>query len=156
MPAFLSALERLAEARPEDAEVFLQLGEYRALHFADAGAREAFLKARDLAEDAAVGAQACLRLADMAERAGRSEEAVAHLRAAVKLADDPQAYARLGALLLAGDPAEGVQALTRATVLAPDDPARALAAAAAAARLAEKRPDLSDAIASELQLLLEE
>ncbi len=171
MPAFLSSLERLAEARPDDAEVLFELAGYRALHFDAAGAGQLFLRARDLTEDMLLGAQACLQLAGLAEEGGRIDEAVAHLRAAVKLADDPGAYARLGALLLPHDAGEGIQALTRATVLAPDDPAlllqlaralrehggdpqRALAAAAQAARLAESRPDLADEIASELQLLL--
>lgn len=173
MPAFLSALERLAEARPDDAEVLLELADYRALHLDADGARQHFLRARDVTEDALLGAQACSRLAALAEEGGRIDEAVAHLRAAVKLADDPAAYARLGALLLPRDAGEGIQALTRATVLAPDDPAlllrlaralrerggdpaRALQAAAQAARLAESRPDLADEIASELKLLLAE
>src|SRR5207248_590994 len=76
MPACLAALEQLAEARPEDAEVLLALGEYRALHFDAAGAREVLLRARDVAEDPAVSAKACLRLAALAEEAGRVEEAI--------------------------------------------------------------------------------
>lgn len=171
MPAFLSALEQLAEARPDDAETLLELAGYRALHLDVAGARELYLRARDVAEDALTGAQASVRLAELAEQAGRIDEAVAQLRTAARLADDPQVYARLGALLLPRDPGEGLRELTRATVLAPDDPAlllqlvralrehggdpaRAVAAAAQAARLAESRPDLADEIATELQLLL--
>jgi tetratricopeptide (TPR) repeat protein len=173
MPAFLSALERLVVLRPDDAEALFELAGYRALHFDEAGARELLLHARDVAEDPMLGAQACIRLAALAEQGGRAEEAIAHLRAAVRLDDDAAAYARLGALLLPRDPAEGVQALTRAAVLAPrdpeillqlaralrehgGDPARALAAAAEAARLAESRPELADRIAAELELLLAE
>ena len=171
MPAFFSAIERLAEARPDDAEVLLALGDYRALHFDEPGAREAFLKARECAEDPAISAQASAGLAALAEAAGRSEEAILHLRAAVKLLDDAQLYARLGALLLAKDPAEGFQMLTRATVLAPQDAAlqlalarairehggdlwKALAAATRAARLSADDADLAEQVRAELELLI--
>ena len=135
MPALFSALERLAQARPHDAEVLLALGDYRALHLDEAGARPLYL------------------------------------RAAIRLADDARAHARLGRLLLAKDPAQGILALTRATVLAPgdaalhlvlaralrehgSDPVRALAAASRAARLAEADPSLADEVRAELELLL--
>lgn len=172
MPRMLAALERLVEQRPDDAEALFALADYRALHFDETGAREMFVMARDAAREPAQSARACLRLAELAEKSGRPDEAIAHLRAAVKLDDDARAYARLGVLLLERDAAQGVQALTRAAVLAPDDPEillqlaralrehggdpeRALAAAAEAARQAERRPDLADAIAAELQAQLE-
>ena len=173
MPAFFSTIERLAEARPDDAEVLLALGDYRALHFDEPGAREAFLKARESAEDSAVSAQASAGLAALAEAADppRADEAVLHLRAAAKLLDDAQLYARLGALLLEKDPAEGLQMLTRATVLAPQDAAlqlalarairehggdlsKALAAATRAARLSADDADLAEQVRAELELLL--
>ena len=107
----------------------------------------------------------------MAESAARTDEAIQHLRTAIRLADDARAHARLGKLLLAKDPAEGILALTRATVLAPGDaalhlalaralrehggdPVRALAAASRAARLAEADPSLADEVRAELELLL--
>jgi len=170
MPALFSALERLAQARPDDPDVLLALGDYRALHLEEAGARELYLRARDAAEDPRLASLACLRLASVAESADRTDEAIQHLRAAIRLADDSRAHARLGALLLAKDPAGAILALTRATVLAPDDaalhlalaralrehggdPARALAAAARAARLAEGDPSLADEVRAELELL---
>jgi tetratricopeptide (TPR) repeat protein len=173
MPAFFSALERLAELRPDDAEVLLALGDYRSLHLDEAGARELYLDAREAAESAALGAQAGGRLAALAEAAGRTDEAIGHLRAAVKLVDDAELFSRLGALLLAKDAQEGLHVLTRATVLAPDDaalhlrlaralrehggdPGRALAAAARAARLCERDPELADEVRAEIELLLAE
>ena len=39
MPAFFSALERFVELRPDDAEALLALGDYRAAHFDEPGAR---------------------------------------------------------------------------------------------------------------------
>ena len=116
---------------------------------------------------------ACSRLAGLAEAAKRTDEAILHLRAAVKLQDDPDFFARLGSLLLAKDAAEGLQMLTRATVLAPEDPAlhlkvarafrehggdpgRALAAAARAAELCPDPSELADEIRSELEILLTE
>ncbi|HUJ28101.1 MAG TPA: hypothetical protein VLW85_18900 [Myxococcales bacterium] len=172
MPQMLSALERLVEQRPDDGEALFALAEYRALHFDEAGARAMFVAARDAADQPALGARACVRLTELAEKNERANEAIAHLRAAIKLDDDPRTYARLGALLLERDEGEGVQALTRAAVLAPKDPEillqlaralrehggdpkRALAAAAEAARQAEQRPDLADAIAAELQAQLD-
>jgi tetratricopeptide (TPR) repeat protein len=123
MPPFLAALERLALLRPSDVDALLALGDYRALHFDEEGARRMYLAARDQAPDAERSAEALGRLAGLAESAGRFEEAVLHLREAVKLADVAELHARLGALLLARDPSEGLRALTRATVLAPEDPA---------------------------------
>src|SRR5206468_2222447 len=66
-------------------------------------------------------------LAHLASAAGRTAEAAAHLRAAVKLVDDAALYARLATVLR--DPNEIADALTRATVLAPDDPKLLLALA---------------------------
>jgi tetratricopeptide (TPR) repeat protein len=171
MPAFLSVLERLAELHPDDAETLLELADYRVLHLEAPRAQQLYLRARDVAGDAPTGARACLSLAALAEEGGRPDEAIAHLRAAVQLADDANAYARLGQLLLSRDPPAALQALTRASVLAPEDPAillqlaralreqggdpaRTLAVAAEAARRAESRPELSDQIAAELALLL--
>jgi len=91
----------------------------------------------------------------------------------VRLADDAALYARLGALLLPKEPAEGLQMLTRATVLAPDDPhlhlrlaralrekggdpERTLAAAATAADLCEGQPDLEEEVRTEVEKLLAE
>jgi tetratricopeptide (TPR) repeat protein len=171
MPALFSALERLAQARPDDPDVLLALGDYRALHLDEAGARELYLRARDAAEDPRLASLACLRLAGIAEGADRTDEAIQHLRAAIRLADDARAHSRLGTLLLGKDPAGAILALTRATVLAPDDaalhltlaralrehgdPARALAAAARAARLAEGDPSLADEVRAELDLLVQ-
>ena len=169
MPDFLSALERLAEARPDDAAVLLALAEYRALHFDDAGARELCLAAREVADEPALEARACAGLAALAEAAGRVDEAILHLRAAIKLEDDARLYARLGALLLDRDAGEGVQMLTRATVLAPDDGrlqlmlARAIrehggdiAKAVAAATRAAEDPELAEEVRAELEQLLAE
>lgn len=170
MPAFFTALERFAEVRPDDPEAQLTLGDFRALHLDEPGARELYLNARESAEDPAISAQASGRLAALAENAGRTDEAVLHLRAAVKLLDDPQLYARLGSLLLVKDAGEGLQMLTRATVLAPDDaelhlkfsralrergdPGRALSAAIRAAELSSDDSTLAAEIRSELELLL--
>ena len=171
MPAFFSALERLAEAQPEDAETQLALGEYRSAHLDGAGARGAFLAAREAAEDRAIAARASAGLAALAEKAGHEDEAIQHLRAAVKQADDAEHYARLGELLLAKNPGEGVQMLARAAVLAPDDaalhlklarairehggdPGRALAAAARAAELSAEDSEMAAEIRSEIELLL--
>lgn len=173
MPELFSALERLAEAQPDDAEVLLALADYRALHFDEAGAREKYLEARDKAEDPALAARASAGAAALAEQAGRSDEAILHLRAAVKLHDDAAWYARLGMLLLQKDATEGLQMLTRATVLAPDDarlqlslarairesggdPARALFAATQAARLCGGEGELAEEVRAELELLLAE
>jgi tetratricopeptide (TPR) repeat protein len=173
MPAFFSALERFVEARPDDAESLLLLGDFRAAHLDGPGARELYLTARESAGDPAFSAQACGRLAALAETAGRTDEAILHLRAAVKLQDEAGFYARLGSLLLEKDAAEGLQMLTRATVLAPKDPvlhlkisrairehggdpSRALAAAARAAELCPDQSELADEIRSELELLLAE
>ena len=170
MPALHAALEHFAEERPGDAEALLLLAQSRALHLDEAGARELFLRAREAAPDGAFEAQALSGLAALASTAGRDDEAVAHLRSAVKLVDDAQLYAGLGALLLDRDAPEGIAALTRATILAPEDPLlqlalarglrvhggdpqRALTAAAAAARFAES-PELSEQIREELRLLL--
>ena len=174
MPALFSALERLVELRPDDAEALLLLGDFRALHLDEPGARELYLAARETAEDPAVAAQASAHLAALAEAAGRGDEAVLHLRAAVKLHDDATFYARLGALLLEKDPGEGLQMLTRATVLAPHDagmhlqlsralreqggdPSRALAAAVRAAELCgEESSQLASEVRAELEALLGE
>jgi tetratricopeptide (TPR) repeat protein len=170
MPALFSALERLTRARPDDPDVLLALGDYRALHLDEAGARELYLRARDAADDPRLVSLACLRLASVAESTDRTDEAIQHLRAAIRLADDPRAHARLGTLLLAKEPAGAILALTRATVLAPDDaalhlalaralrehgrdPARALAAATRAAHLAQGDPSLADEVRAELELL---
>src|SRR5438132_976344 len=172
MPALFAALECLAQARPDDPDVLIALGDYRALHLDEAGARELYLRARDAAEDPRLASLACLRLASIAESADRSDEAIQHLRAAIRLADDGRAHARLGTLLLAKGSAGAILALTRATVLAPDDaalhlalaralrgqggdPARALDAAARAARLAEGDPSLADEVRAELELLVQ-
>lgn len=172
MPGFFSALERLVELRPDDAEALLLLGDFRALHLDGPGARELYLAARETAEDPSLAAQASAQLAALAEAAGRGDEAVLHLRAAVKLHDDAAFYARLGALLLEKDAGEALQMLTRATVLAPDDaalhlrlsrairehggdPSRALAAAVRAAELCgAQESDLADQVRAELELLL--
>src|SRR5438132_13042428 len=121
MPPFLAALERLAELRPSDVDALLALGDYRALHFDAEGARRMYLEARDQAPDAERAAEALGRLAGLAEEAGRTEEAIAHLSEAVKLVDEAELHARLGTLLLATDPEEGLRSLTKATVLAPED-----------------------------------
>lgn len=171
MPAFFFALERLAELRRSDAQVLLAVGEYRMAHLDAPGARAVLLAARDKAEDAAVAAQALSRLAALADSAGRTDETILHLRAAIKAADDPALYARLGTLLLERDPGEGVQMLSRATVLAPNDAglhlalsralrqhggdlSRALAAAARAAKLCEEGSALAEEVRSEIELLL--
>ncbi|MCA1826343.1 MAG: hypothetical protein ABR567_03465 [Myxococcales bacterium] len=171
MPSFFSALERLADARPDDAEALLALGDYRSLHFDEAGARELYLRARDAAEDPVVAGHACAGLAALAEAAQRTDEAVLHLRAAIKLRDDAHLYARLAALLLEKDATEGLQMLTRATVLAPDDAqlllalarahrrhggdlSKALIAATRAARLSAGDADLAEQVREELQLLI--
>jgi tetratricopeptide (TPR) repeat protein len=170
MPALHAALEHFVEQQPDDAEAVLLLAQSRVLHLEEAGARELFLHARGIATDAALEAQALSGLAALASKAGRYDEAIAHLRASVKLVDEASLYARLGALLLDRDAAEGIAALTRATILAPEDPMlqlalaralrehggdpqRALNAAAEAARLADS-PELLDQIREELRLLL--
>lgn len=171
MPAFFSTLERLVEVRPDDAEALLLLGDFRALHLDEPGARELYLAARETAEDPVLAALASGQLAALAEAAGRADEAVLHLRAAVKLHDEAAFYARLGALLLDRDAGEGLQMLTRATVLAPDDaalhlqlaralrehggdPSRALAAAVRAAELSSEDDALAAEVRNELELLL--
>jgi tetratricopeptide (TPR) repeat protein len=173
MPEHLAALERLVELRPDDAEALLALGDYRSVHFDEVGARKLFLAARDAAPDSTSAAQALSRLAGIAERAGRAGEAISHLRAAVKLADDGALYGRLGTLLLPKEPEEGLQMLTRATVLAPGDPllhlrlaralrehggdpGRTLAAAATAADLCEGQPDLEEEVRTEVEKILSE
>jgi tetratricopeptide (TPR) repeat protein len=173
MPAYFSALERLAELRPGDAEALLALGDFRAIHLDQSGARELYLAARETAEDPALSAQASARLAALAETAERTDEAILHLRAAVKLQDDASFYARLGSLLLERDAAEGLRMLTRATVLAPEDAAlflklsrairahggdqgRALSAAVRAAELCSDQSELADEVRTELETLLAE
>ena len=173
MPALFSALERLVELRPDDAEALLLLADFRAIHLDEPGARELYLAARETAEDPAIAAQASAQLAALAEAAGRGDEAVLHLRAAVKLHDAAAFYLRLGALLLEKDAGEGLQMLTRATVLQPGDaalqlrlsrairehggePSRALAAAVRAAELCGENSELSGEVRAELELLLGE
>lgn len=173
MPGFFSALERLVALRPDDAEALLLLGDFRAAHLDAPGARALYLAARETAEDPAMSAQASAQLAALAQAAGRGDEAILHLRAAVKLHDDAGFYARLGALLLDRDAGEGLNMLTRATVLSPDDaalhlalsrairehggdPSRALAAAARAAALCGAGTELSVEVRAELELLLGE
>ncbi len=120
MPAYFAALDRLAEQRPADLEAGLALGDYRRLHFDEEGARELFLDVRDRAEaveDGPLYAMASQRLAALASEAGRAEEAIAHLRAAVRFADDPALYLKLGVLLRDSDPVESMRALQRALAL---------------------------------------
>jgi tetratricopeptide (TPR) repeat protein len=163
MPAFLAALERLCELRPADAGALLALGDYRALHLDLDGARAAWLSARECAAGAGQGAEALDRLARLAVHAGRREEAIAHLRAAVRLTDDVEHHRLLGELQLPHDPAEGIRSLTRATVLAPHDAslrlqlARALQqtgeldrAAAEATQAARLDPSLFDEVSTML------
>jgi tetratricopeptide (TPR) repeat protein len=170
MPSFFAALERLVQARPDDAEALLVLADYRALHFDEAGARELYVRARDTAQDPADAARACAGLAALAEAAKRTEEAVLHLRAAIKLHDDARLYARLGALLLDKNATEGLQMLTRATVLAPDDASlhlalarahrrhgdrsKALIAATRAANLGAGDAGIAEQVRAELELLI--
>ena len=122
MPIFLAALEQLLEERPGDFDLLLALGDYRALHFDVPGSRQLYLEARELAPDGPSEAAVLHRLASQAEEGGRADEAILHLRAAAKEADDAWAYSRLGTLLLPKDSAEGLTMLTRAAVLAPEDP----------------------------------
>ena len=171
MPVFYPALERLAALRPDDVETLLALGDYRALHFEDDGARELYLEARDLAPDAATSASVLARLASLALRRGQDGEAVAHLRAAIKLADEPLHYLQLGLLLQEKEPAEALRMHSRAAVLAPedarirlelvralrrlgDDPERTLDEAVEAVRLSRGDPDLEPQAQSELESLV--
>jgi tetratricopeptide (TPR) repeat protein len=173
MPPFLAGLERLVELRPSDADALLALGDYRALHFDEEGARRMYLQARDAADEPERSAEALGRLAGLAESAGRREEAIAHLSEAVKLVDEAHLYGRLGALLLATDPEEGLRALMKATILAPgdgalhlqllkalrehgDDPERTLAVAEETARLCEGDPELEAQVRAEMAALLGE
>lgn len=121
MPVFFSALERLVALRPDDVEALLALGDYRALHFEDEGARAIYLEARELAPDAATSCEVLSRLAALALRKGQDGEAVAHLRAAIKLADEPLQYLQLGLLLQETEPAEALRMHSRAAVLAPEN-----------------------------------
>jgi len=168
MPELLAALERLRELRPADAEVLLALGGYRALHLDQEGARAAWLEAREAAQVPEHAASALGWLARLAAQAGRREEALAHLRAAARLVDDPEHHRLLGELLLPQDPAAAALALSRASVLAPRDasirlqlsralqqsgsPARAATAAAEALRLT-RDPDLRAQAAAILEQL---
>lgn len=168
MPIFYAALERLAEIRPEDPSVLLGAGAYRALHFEEEGAKQLFLTARDRAGDPSTQAEALSRLAELAERAGRADEAIAHLRNAIRLADDARLFERLGLLLLKRDRSDGLKMLARAAVLEPENPAvlltfaRALrehggepdrhrAVAIQLARLCEGRPELAEEARAELE-----
>jgi tetratricopeptide (TPR) repeat protein len=161
-PETHAALEQLCEAHAEDGEALLLLARSRALLLDEAGARELYLQARDEAPDAETEAAALSGLAALAEEAGRDDEAVLHLRAAVKLVDDPSLYLRLSKLV----PAESVALLTRASVLSPDDPElhlqlaetlrpidpqRALLAASEAARLSEDDPDLAARVRASIE-----
>jgi tetratricopeptide (TPR) repeat protein len=121
MPVLFAALERLVLLRPGDVEALVALGDYRALHFEDDAARELYLEARDLAPDAATSAEVASRLAALALRRGQEGEAIAHLRAAIKLADEPLHYLQLGLLLQDKEPAEALRMHSSAAVLAPDD-----------------------------------
>ena len=168
MPAFLAALTQLCDLRPQDASAQLALGEYRMLHLDAEGARELFLSARDNAENTEQEAAALSRLAQLAEDAGRGDEAVQHLRAAARLEDDPGFYLRLGELLRERDPAESLRAFLRAVVLSPEDPTthlglaqalrdqgdltRAAGEASVAAQLASREP----ALAAQAEALLKE
>lgn len=171
MPIFLAALERLHALRPGDLEAVLTLGDYRALHFDDDGARELYLSARELAADAAASAEVLSRLAALALRRGQDGEAVAHLRAAIKLSDDPLHYLQLGLLLQEKEPVEALRMHSRAAVLAPDDarirlelvralrklgddPERTLDEAVEALRLARGDPELEPAAQAELEALV--
>lgn len=170
MPVFFAALERLVQLRPGDVEALLALGDYRALHFEDDGARELYLTARDLAPDAATSAEVLARLAALALRKGQDGEAVAHLRAAIKLADEPLHYLQLGLLLQEKEPAEALRMHARAAVLAPgdarvrlelvralrrlgDDPGRTLDEAVEALRLSRGDPTLEPEAQAELSAL---
>lgn len=170
MPAFFSALERLVELQPDGVEALLALGDYRALHFDDEGARDLFLEARDRAPDPVFGAEALARLAALAMRRGQGDEAIAHLREAIRLADDGATYLQLGLLLAEKDALESLRMLTRAAVLSPsdarvrlelaralrrsgDDPERALAEAAEAVQLAQGDAELAAEAQAELEQL---
>ncbi|HZX95719.1 MAG TPA: hypothetical protein VFE90_14445 [Myxococcales bacterium] len=117
MPEHFSMLERLAQATRGDARVLLALADYRALHLDEEGAREMYVAARDAAQEASLAAEASLRLAGLAEKAGRASEAILHLRAALRRVDDAATYTRLGTLLADTDPAAALAAFRRAAVL---------------------------------------
>ncbi len=171
MPSWLSALERLTLLLPGDVDVLAALADYRLLHDDHDGAHELLLQARDLADGGDEEAQLLARLASLAEHARRYDEAEQHLRAATRLADDPELHLRLGLLLAAHDPAESVRSLQRAVVLAPDhaggrlalarqlraqgELGRAATEAARAVQLSQGDPSLAQSAAALLRELIE-
>jgi tetratricopeptide (TPR) repeat protein len=150
MPALHAALEQFVEDHPDDAEALLLLAHSRADHLDGAGARELFLRVRKSMASPALTAQALRGLATLAVAADRQDEAVVHLRAAVKLTDDAQLFASLGGLLLDKAPQEAIAAFTRATILSPDDAELQLSLAHA---LRVKGGDLERALAAVTEAL---
>jgi tetratricopeptide (TPR) repeat protein len=171
MPAWLSGLEQLAVLRPGDCQALLVLAEYRRLHHDQEGARDLLLRARDLATEGHEEATVLAALARLVEEQGRHEEAVQHLRAAVRVDDDPALYLRLGQLLQERDPEESARSLQRAVVLSPEsaalrlelarqltrigETARAATEAAQAARLGQNEPAISQAADDLLRALID-
>jgi tetratricopeptide (TPR) repeat protein len=171
MPAWLSGLEQLAVLRPADCQALLVLAEYRRLHHDQEGARDLLLRARDLATEGHEEATVLAALAQLVEEQGRHEEAAQHLRAAVRVDDDPALYLRLGQLLQERDPEESARSLQRAVVLAPEsaglrlelarqltrigETARAAIEAAQAARLGQGEPEISQAADDLLRALID-
>ena len=171
MPAWLSGLEQLAALRPADCQTLLVLAEYRRLHHDQEGARDLLLRARDLATEGHEEATVLAALAQLVEEQGRHEEAAQHLRAAVRVDDDPALYLRLGQLLQKRDPEESARSLQRAVVLAPEsaglrlelarqltrigETARAAIEAAQAARLGQGEPEISQAADDLLRALID-
>lgn len=150
MPALHAALEQYVEDQPDDMEGLLLLAQSRADHLDDTGARELFLRVRKSTASAALTAQALRGLAALAVAADRQDEAVVHLRNAVKLTDDAQLFAALGGLLLDKAPQEAIAALTRATILVPEDAELQLSLAHA---LRVKGGDLRRALAAATEAL---
>jgi tetratricopeptide (TPR) repeat protein len=171
MPAWLSGLEQLVVLRPGDCQALLVLAEYRRLHHDQEGARDLLLRARDLAAEGHEEATVLAALARLVEEQGRHEEAVQHLRAAVRVDDDPALYLRLGQLLQERDPEESSRSLQRAVVLSPEsaglrlelarqltrigETARAAIEAAQAARLGQGEPEIAQAADDLLRALID-